>query len=643
MQRLDSFALSRSNSFPNRDLFGVGDGCDAQGEGQQNCPAPKSLTFQRTSSGFYSQQRPAAVDAECGAVTTENRRRTSSVTPIKQQVETVGDSLRNQTTATTSTSNRANRFAESATVDPAAVRPGIDEYVKPKPDPTAFEERGWGPDGEFGSQASRATSSSSACGDRAATETLASPTNHSPLLYRQQPPDLVRTRKIPRSSSLTQTKILLDMHPTSPGSLSERSDSSGQSRSPGGSGTRPPSAAGGQPARGSRRIQFHREFQILSRIGCGNFSEVYQVRSLRSRGLYAVKKSLRPFQSRRDRENYEKEAYAYFQLGPACPQIIKYFRAWNEGGHFFVQMELCARGNLASFLKSLDCPVPELSVWNWVRQLALALRHMHAKGLVHMDTKPENVFLTSDGCLKLGDLGTASQYGHGESGIEGDKRYMAPELLLNSTKTPAVDIFSLGITVLEITQRHGLPREGQSWKLLRKGKLPPCPRQYSPKLATFIVCLMHPDSRRRPTADIILRHPQVADSQWHVDDFIRITPLKEDNCRSLNRCDSAVMWQPDLGRGAPQGGSAGASSSMSLSEDEADLDSTNRSGRVSPAAATTPRSHTPQHDWSSRPDGATTPSSHSTSFTTPRTVPVESAARSRSRSALVGSAPTTPR
>lgn len=97
----------------------------------------------------------------------------------------------------------------------------------------------------------------------------------------------------------------------------------------------------------------------------------------------------------------------------------------------------------------------------------------------------------------------------------------------------ALDIFSLGITVLEITfvlvnaavspnckfasrrpvlharrltcpllcvnlrQRHELPREGQAWRLLRKGKLPPCPRHYSPKLATFIVCLMHPDSSRR--------------------------------------------------------------------------------------------------------------------------------------------------
>ena len=53
------------------------------------------------------------------------------------------------------------------------------------------------------------------------------------------------------------------------------------------------------------------------------------------------------------------------------------------------------------------------------------------------------------------------------------------------------------LALLVLRQRHGLPREGQSWKLLRKGKLPPCPRQYSPKLATFIVCLMHPDSRRR--------------------------------------------------------------------------------------------------------------------------------------------------
>ena len=45
-------------------------------------------------------------------------------------------------------------------------------------------------------------------------------------------------------------------------------------------------------------------------------------------------------------------------------------------------------------------------MWSWVRQIGLGLRHMHLKGLVHMDTKPDNVFLTAEGTLKLGDLGT---------------------------------------------------------------------------------------------------------------------------------------------------------------------------------------------------------------------------------------------
>jgi serine/threonine protein kinase len=48
----------------------------------------------------------------------------------------------------------------------------------------------------------------------------------------------------------------------------------------------------------------------------------------------------------------------------------------------------------------------------------------------------------------------AREYGNSEHGLEGDNRYMAPELLMDCGKSPAMDIFSLGIMVLQITYVH---------------------------------------------------------------------------------------------------------------------------------------------------------------------------------------------
>ena len=92
-----------------------------------------------------------------------------------------------------------------------------------------------------------------------------------------------------------------------------------------------------------------------------------------------------------------QEVENFQRLGPSCEQIIEYYRAWQEArdspafvsfvcclgnhhatfsslqlqeGFFFVQMELCERGNLENFLKALFAEgrlVPESTVWTWVR------------------------------------------------------------------------------------------------------------------------------------------------------------------------------------------------------------------------------------------------------------------------------------
>ena len=72
------------------------------------------------------------------------------------------------------------------------------------------------------------------------------------------------------------------------------------------------------------------------------------------------------------------------------------------------------------------------------------LARIHSEGMVHVDIKPENILVTDDWRFKIGDLGLIYLVGSDRTEIEGDNRYMAPELL-DGPPTCAADIFSLGM------------------------------------------------------------------------------------------------------------------------------------------------------------------------------------------------------
>ncbi len=103
--------------------------------------------------------------------------------------------------------------------------------------------------------------------------------------------------------------------------------------------------------------------------------------------------------------------------------------------------------------------------------VAQGLAAIHNAGFIHLDLKPANIFITFDGYLKIGDFGLAAQW-PAEKGIdgEGDREYIAPEILLGQYDKPA-DIFALGLIILEIACNVFLPDNGPTWQALRSGDL----------------------------------------------------------------------------------------------------------------------------------------------------------------------------
>ncbi|ODV88645.1 hypothetical protein CANCADRAFT_26922 [Tortispora caseinolytica NRRL Y-17796] len=151
------------------------------------------------------------------------------------------------------------------------------------------------------------------------------------------------------------------------------------------------------------------------------------------------------------------------------------FDYWESNQHLYVLMEYCENGTLDVFLQDhgrvrrLD----EWRVWKILVELALGLRFIHDSGYVHLDMKPANVLITFEGTLKISDFGMAAKLpitGDMED-REGDREYIAPEVLSKQQYGKPADIFSLGLMMLETAANIVLPDNGLHWQKLRSGDL----------------------------------------------------------------------------------------------------------------------------------------------------------------------------
>ncbi|KAM9938862.1 hypothetical protein OXX80_001636, partial [Metschnikowia pulcherrima] len=130
----------------------------------------------------------------------------------------------------------------------------------------------------------------------------------------------------------------------------------------------------------------------------------------------------------------------------------------------------------------------EFRVWKILIEIVSGLKYIHSKNYLHLDLKPANIFITFDGSLKIGDFGLSAKLPILEEDfdLEGDRNYIAPELINDKIYTPYADIFSVGLIILEIATNIILPGNGTPWKKLRSGDLSDAGKLSSDNISDFL-------------------------------------------------------------------------------------------------------------------------------------------------------------
>lgn len=134
------------------------------------------------------------------------------------------------------------------------------------------------------------------------------------------------------------------------------------------------------------------------------------------------------------------------------PFIIGFHKHGKIDGVDFTLLERVAGSNLKHLINRNDAILGEF-VGNILIDMALALEHMHEKGFIHLDFKPENVLVTVAGDIRVVDFDLAQPLPKAPKRMPtnaGTPAYMAPEQLRQEPLDQRADIFSFGVTAYEL-------------------------------------------------------------------------------------------------------------------------------------------------------------------------------------------------
>lgn len=178
-------------------------------------------------------------------------------------------------------------------------------------------------------------------------------------------------------------------------------------------------------------------------------------------------------------------------------------------------MEYADGGDLSTKIKNLKKDgqrFEENEIINYFSQICEGMKYCHDKKLLHRDIKSQNIFLTSDGKVKIGDFGISKILESTKENVKtlvGTPWYLSPEIIENQWYNLKSDIYALGVVLYELwTQKHPFKAESIHALAIKivTGEYEQIPEVYSQDLKYLVDNLLSKDPEQRMTINEIINY-----------------------------------------------------------------------------------------------------------------------------------------
>ncbi|CEJ58582.1 Putative Protein kinase C [Penicillium brasilianum] len=194
-------------------------------------------------------------------------------------------------------------------------------------------------------------------------------------------------------------------------------------------------------------------FNFLAVLGKGNFGKVMLAETKSTRKLYAIKVLKKEFIIENDEVESTKSEKRVFLIAnkERHPFLLNLHACFQTETRVYFVMEYISGGDLMLHIQRGQFGLKRAQFY--AAEVCLALKYFHENGVIYRDLKLDNILLTLDGHIKIGDYGLCKEnmwYGCTTSTFCGTPEFMAPEILLDKKYGRAVDWWAFGVLIYQM-------------------------------------------------------------------------------------------------------------------------------------------------------------------------------------------------
>uniref|UniRef100_A0A8C3GR64 non-specific serine/threonine protein kinase n=1 Tax=Cairina moschata TaxID=8855 RepID=A0A8C3GR64_CAIMO len=190
-------------------------------------------------------------------------------------------------------------------------------------------------------------------------------------------------------------------------------------------------------------------FDVLEKLGEGSYGSVFKAIHKETGQVVAIKQV--PVES--DLQEIIKEISIMQQCD--SPHVVKYYGSYFKNTDLWIVMEYCGAGSVSDIIRLRNKTLTEEEIATIVQSTLKGLEYLHFMRKIHRDIKAGNILLNTEGHAKLADFGVAGQLTDTmakRNTVIGTPFWMAPEVIQEIGYNCVADIWSLGITAIEMAE-----------------------------------------------------------------------------------------------------------------------------------------------------------------------------------------------